>query len=175
MSLFFGCITVWFITLTIIHQWNRQNYDCAFFAVQLSVFTEVNKWFVFCLLVCLVFLCTDRSFFHSNFQRTGKSFLDVFKTPWQFVSFVGSVVIWGLPFIIFLETSFPFLLCLHPTYSSLEVFSLGKHSILVTKSIGLWSHLPGSKSWLSTGYVMLGRLLQLTSLCLSFQSEVWEK
>lgn len=79
--------------------------------------------------VCLVFsVLIDLSLFHSNFQRTGKSLLGVFKAPQYFVSFIGSAVIWGLPFTILLEISFPFLLCLPPPYSFFEVFSLGEHS-----------------------------------------------
>lgn len=53
----------------------------------------------FICLFASFFLCTDWSLFHSDFQRAGKSFPEVLKHTQYFVSFVGSVVIWGLPLI----------------------------------------------------------------------------
>lgn len=137
----FCWITVWFVTLTTIHKWAKQNYDCISFAVQLFVFLKLI--IVFCLLRFGLYW----SLFHPNFHRPTKSFPDVFKHTQYFVSFVGSLVFWGLPFIIFLEISFPFLLGPHSTYSSFRVYSLGRDNRSVTESMGPGAHLPGFKSW----------------------------
>lgn len=95
------------------------------------------KLIIYLCFVCLLnFLCIDHCFIQT--LRGLENIFHVFKHTQYSASFVGSVVFWGLPFIIFLEISFPFLLCLHPTYSSSGVYSLSKNSKLVTE-LGLRS------------------------------------
>lgn len=67
--------------------------------------------------VCLVFcVLIDRSLFHSNFQRTGKSILGVFKAPQYFVSFIGPAVIWGLTSLYHSSRNFLPLFVVSPSY-----------------------------------------------------------
>lgn len=167
----FGWITVWFVIILQLLTSEPISYDCVFFVVELFVCPEVNNWFLFCLLAYLVFLHTDY-YFIQTFRELGNFFQMLFKHTQYFVSFVGSVVIWGLPFIIFLEISFPFLLCLHPTYSSFGVHSLSKHSSLWPRA---WALEPACR------YSNCDRQLDmwpwasyLACLWLSFQSEGWE-
>lgn len=143
MHLSFCWITVWFVTLTIIHKWTNQNCDCFFFVVQLFVFL---KLIVFCLL---------RFALLSKLSQNWKIFSRCAQAHPIFCQFCWLTCVLGTSLYHLSGSFLPLSLCLHPTYSSFGVCCLGSRNRLVTESVGSGARLPGFKSRLTTGYVTL--------------------